>query len=139
MFTPPTLIALPVAVSLFPLKVLFRARIILVTITRESSTKNFVAVLAPFLQPTGGLVDTCNHLASSDLSCIVCFSKKRLQNVISLLNITSVYTIMYCKMYHQNKVYCISFILMVLPTSIHKLHCLCVFVLIWLPTKFLSK
>ena len=59
MGAPLTSIALPVVVSLFPFKVRFRPRIILVTIIQATTTVSSAAVLVPLLQPTGGLVDIC--------------------------------------------------------------------------------
>ena len=47
--------------TLFPFKVLFRARTILVPI-QGTLTKSFVVVQVFSLQPTGGLVDICKHI-----------------------------------------------------------------------------
>jgi hypothetical protein len=52
-----TSIALTLVVSFSPIKVLLPAKIILVFTT--IITTSFVAVLVPFRQPTGGLVDIC--------------------------------------------------------------------------------
>lgn len=63
-----TSIAFTVAVSLFPPQVLFRAKIILVSILM-ATILSFAVVLAPILQPTGGLVDICTLKWHNRIAC----------------------------------------------------------------------